>query len=148
MADKKLNESKEIRETIDGEDYVGYETNLNSLTKDVTERGFGRWEFTDLYGLECSLQDSSMAGEASIWFGIDDAKPMIMASKTEQGGTGWVDYPIPDDVLLHTRMHLSQTQVKALLPILTHFAETGEYVRDFEDGRDTVTEEAEAQSGD
>ena len=132
MEDKQ-NKSKEIRETIDGEDYVGYETNLDSLTKDTTSRGFGRLEFDDLYGKRCSLQDSSLAGEAAIWFGINDAEPMIMASKTDKGGTGWVPFDIPDDVLLHTRMHLSQTQVKALLPILTHFAETGEMLRDFEE---------------
>jgi len=129
---KKHNTSKEIHETIDDEVYVSTETNLGSLEKDVTGRGFGIWNFDDLYGHGCSLQDSSLAGEAAIWFGIDDAEPIIMASKTDKGGTGWVPFEIPDDVMLHTRMHLSQTQVKALLPILIHFAETGEYVRDYE----------------
>jgi len=130
---KKHNISKEIHETIDDEVYVSAETNLDSLEREVTERGFGRWNFDDLYGKGCSLQDSSLAGEAAIWFGIDNAEPIIMASKTNKGGTGWVPFEIPDDVMLHTRMHLSQTQVKALLPILTHFAETGEYVRDYEE---------------
>ncbi|MNH47331.1 hypothetical protein D3C79_1105140 [compost metagenome] len=39
---------------------------------------------------------------------------------------GWVPYPIPDQVLLTTRMHLSREQVAALLPILQRFATTGE----------------------
>jgi len=48
-----------------------------------------------------------------------------MASKTEEGGTGWVTYPIPADVQLTTRMHLTQDQVQDLLPILQYFAEHG-----------------------
>jgi len=130
MADKE-NKTEEIRETIDGEVYVSYETDLGSLEQEVTERGFGIWKFKDKYDHECSLQDSSLAMESCIWFGINDPNPQIMASKVQEGGTGWVKYPIPDDVHITTRMHLSQNQVKALLPILTYFAETGEYVRDF-----------------
>jgi uncharacterized protein with von Willebrand factor type A (vWA) domain len=48
-----------------------------------------------------------------------------MASKTKEGGTGWVKYPIPDDVLLTTRMHLNRQQVKTILPILKKFVRTG-----------------------
>jgi hypothetical protein len=59
-----------------------------------------------------------------------------MASKTRRGGTGWVPFDIPDDVLLTTRMHVTQDQVKALLPILTYFAETGDYVRDYKENPD------------
>ncbi len=114
----------------DGETYS--RTLLTTLGRRTTERGFGVWEFEDRYGAKCSLQDSSLATEPAIWFGPDSADPKIMASKTPAGGTGWVPFEIPDDVLLNTRMHLTQEQVKALLPILTHFAETGEYVRDFE----------------
>jgi len=32
---------------------------------------------------------------------------------------------LPDGVSLTTRMHLTQDMVKDLLPVLTHFAETG-----------------------
>lgn len=134
MSDKQ-NNVKEVRETIDGEDYVSYETDLASLEQDTTNRGFGIWKFKDKYDSPCSLQDSSLATEAAIWFGIDDVRPQIMASKTPQGGTGWVDYPLPEDVHIFSRMHLTQTQVKALLPILQHFADTGEYVRDFEESK-------------
>lgn len=96
------------------------------MEKKHTNRGFGYYEFNDRYGEKCSLQSSSLATESAIWFGIDDANPQILASKVQEGGTGWVKYPIPKDVLLSTRMHLTQDQVKDLLPILTKFAETGE----------------------
>jgi hypothetical protein len=49
-----------------------------------------------------------------------------MASKTPQGGTGWVKYNIPDDVLLTTRMHLSRKDALKLLPKLIKFILTGE----------------------
>lgn len=121
------NEIKLVEEN--GETYEV--TTLSTLEKFRTERGFGGFSFKDKYGLQCSLQDSSLATEPAIWLGIDDPEPKIMASDTPQGGTGWVDYLIPPEVLLHTRMHLTQEQVKALLPILQHFAETGEYIKDY-----------------
>lgn len=92
----------------------------------VTNRGFGLIEFKDIYGDGCEIQKSSLADADAIWFGIADADPQIMASKTKEGGTGWVPYKIPEDVFLTTRMHLSQEAVKELLPILQHFAETGD----------------------
>ncbi len=39
---------------------------------------------------------------------------------------GWEDVPLPKDVEIASRMHLSQEQVRELLPLLQHFAETGE----------------------
>jgi hypothetical protein len=39
---------------------------------------------------------------------------------------GWMPYEIPKEVSLCTRMHLTQEQVKDLLPILQKFVETGE----------------------
>ncbi|WP_078598613.1 hypothetical protein [Evansella clarkii] len=94
--------------------------------KGHSNRGFGNIEFKDRYGAECSIEKSSLATEDAIWFGINDAEPKIMASQTKEGGTGWVTYDIPKDVLLTTRMHLTQEQVRELLPILQVFAETGE----------------------
>jgi len=79
----------------------------------TTYRGFSLGEFVDMYGARCSIQKSSLATEDAIWLGVDDADPKILASKAKEHGvdtnytTGWVDYPIPDDVLLTTRMHLS-----------------------------------------
>lgn len=66
-------------------------------TTTLTERGFVRGEFTDHYGLACSLQKSSLATRDCIWLGVDDH-----------------------------RMHLTQEHVAALLPMLQHFVETGE----------------------
>lgn len=96
------------------------------MKKTKTHRGFVIIEFIDRYNTKCSLQKSSLAFEEAIWFGVDDPDPKIMASKVQEGGTGWVKYPIPDDVLISTRMHLSQEQVKELLPHLIKFVETGE----------------------
>jgi hypothetical protein len=36
-----------------------------------TERGFGRGEFMDRYGVPCSIQESSLATEQCIWLGCD-----------------------------------------------------------------------------
>ena len=102
------------------------------ISKKKTSRGFRLLNFTDRYDLPCSIQKSSLATEAAIWFGIDDARPIILAREAASVGVqtnatcGWVPYPIPPNVSLHTRMHLTQKQVKKLLPILQHFADTGE----------------------
>ncbi len=98
-----------------------------------TSRGFALVEFTDRYGAACSLQKSSLAEHDTIWLGVDDAKPKIMSRDAIRlglpnpgDGTGWVPYPLPDEVSLYTRMHLDREQVKALLPILKRFVKTGE----------------------
>lgn len=69
-----------------------------------TSRGFLRADFFDRYGSECSLQGSSLASEHAIWLGVDK----------------------PFDGEPNTRMHLTQEQVRDLLPLLQHFADTGE----------------------
>lgn len=96
------------------------------IKKEKTPRGFSIIKFEDLYGTKCSIQKSSLATEDAILIGIDDANPQILASKTQQGGTGWVPYDVPEDVLLCTKMHLTVKHVKQLLPILKFFAEIGE----------------------
>ena len=85
-----------------------------------TQRGFSKIEFKDRYGVSCSLQKSSLADEDCIWLGVDQIKPEIL----HEGK--WIPYPIPTDVFLSSRMHLTQEQVKDLLPYLLHFAEKGE----------------------
>ncbi|WP_227396813.1 hypothetical protein [Jeotgalibacillus aurantiacus] len=95
------------------------------IKKGYTNRGFQDIEFRDINSVSCSIQKSSLATEDAIWFGVNDADPKILASKTKEGGTGWVTHDIPKEVLLTTRMHLTQDQVKDLLPILQTFAETG-----------------------
>lgn len=75
-----------------------------------TSRGFKIIKFTDLYGEKCSLQESSLATARAIWFGCDEnGKPHHVTGQT-----------------LSPRMHLSQKQVRELLPVLQWFAETGE----------------------
>lgn len=112
-------------------------------------RGFLVSEFEDDYGAKCSLQKSSAASQDYVWLGIDDAQPQIMASDALKLGlptngqtTGWIPYPVPEQVLLTTRMHLSQESVKKLLPSLIHFAETGELPTDEE----TVAKVAETMN--
>lgn len=78
--------------------------------KSYTNRGFELLQFYDRYDELCDIQRSSLATEDAIWLGIHNPNPRIMASKTTQGGVGWVEYPIPDDVLISTRMHLTREQ--------------------------------------
>lgn len=98
------------------------------LRKKKTERGFDLIEFDDLYSTKCLIQESSLATEDAIWFGPDNADPKILASKTKEGGTGWVPYLIPEDVSLTTRMHLSREQVKKILPVMKKFVKKGKIV--------------------
>lgn len=96
------------------------------------QRGFPTGEFLDRYDNVCSIQKSSLAGEDCIWLGVDLVEPKIMAIHADKYGiktdqpNGWVEYPIPKDVSINTRMHLNREQVAALLPILQRFVETGE----------------------
>lgn len=69
-----------------------------------THRGFQRIDFIDRHGNSCSIQESSLASEDAIWFGVDE------------------DFEGREC----TRMHLTQEQVKELLPILQMFVETGQ----------------------
>jgi hypothetical protein len=103
------------------------------MKKTKTERGFSRIEFVDRYGEVCSLQKSSLATEHAIWFGVDHVEPKIMAVDAIRLGiptngqtSGWITLPVPNEVLLSARMHLTQDQIKELLPHLQKFAETGE----------------------
>lgn len=70
-------------------------------------RGFKYVSFTDLYGSECSLQESSLATDRAIWLGVDRPSPSYRMDKTA------------------VRMHLNQEQVKDLLPLLQKFVKTG-----------------------
>ena len=86
-----------------------------------TERGFALISFEDYYGVECSLQKSSLADIDAIWFGCNNANPRQLIH-----GSGWVEIDMPDEYIANTRMHLAQDQVKELLPHLIKFAKTGE----------------------
>ena len=112
----------------------------NALKFEQTSRGFAYSKFTDKYGQECSLQKSSRMsdgpGDECIWLGVNNNEGnfKIMAHDMvaiEKHGRGWQDKSLKDlfhgcDVLVPDRMHLTQDMVKMLLPVLQHFAETGE----------------------
>ena len=93
-----------------------------------TERGFAIHYFTDRYGVECSLQKSSLATEDCIWIGANK-----IGLKRFEPGKGWEDVPLRDDGFpggvthqANTRMHLTRLQVEKLLPLLDKFVTTGE----------------------
>lgn len=97
------------------------------VSERFTHRGFAVVEFVDHYGKSCTLQKSSLATDDAIWLGIERAEPKILASQAAAHGvetsetTGWVPYPIPYEVSLTTRMHLTCEQVRELLPYLQKF---------------------------
>ena len=111
----------------------------------TTHRGFEIVHFRDEYGVQCSLQISSACivenedGTVDdplgwVWLGVDDADPKVMKSKARELGlqlppgevSGWMPYPIPDDVLLTTRMHLNEEQVRGLVERLQTWLDTGQ----------------------
>jgi len=85
---------------------------MTMMKNTTTSRGFRIVEFNDHYSQPCSLQMSSLAGQACVWFGV---------SKRIDLNTG---RDLPDSK--NSRMHLTQEQVRELLPYLEHFAQTGE----------------------
>lgn len=88
----------------------------------ATKRGFDRGEFFDQMGEACSIQESSLATDSCIWLGINEVVPQVFVP-----GDGWkpVELPTHGEVLKSGRMHLTQKQVAALLPLLQKFVETG-----------------------
>jgi len=92
-----------------------------------TLRGFARGEFLDFNGVSCSIQKSSIATDDCIWLGAND-----IGLKRFEPGRGWTDIELeendPDGIshFANTRMHLSRDQVLELLPLLQHFADTGD----------------------
>jgi hypothetical protein len=108
-------------------------------TVEHTGRGFEIVHFEDYNRTKCSLQQSSLAlyqqpGTSAIWLGCSSAEPQIMASQAKQFGiettqtTGWVPFPIPEEVLLNTRMHLDLEKVKALIVALQNWVDKGSFV--------------------
>lgn len=104
----------------------------NVMKKENTERGFNILKGVDRYNCGYSLQESSIATEPCVWLGIDDANPIILAADAKKLGIetnkniGWMDYHIPKEVLLTTRMHLTIDMAKDLIKHLEYFVETGE----------------------
>ena len=92
------------------------------MKKEKTERGFAIINFVDRYDNKCSLQKSSLAFEEAIWLGVDDTKFTIF--EDERMGK-YITTKLPKNFSVNTRMHLTQEQVKELLPHLQKFVETG-----------------------
>ena len=92
-----------------------------------TNRGFAIGIFTDRYDVECSIQKSSLATENAIWLGCEDVDPRCFIPGANPP---WQKVELPKDTICNTRMHLTQKQVAKLLPVLQHFAETGELIND------------------
>lgn len=89
----------------------------------ATERGFAIGNFTDSYGEKCSIQKSSAASNDFIWLGIDN--PKLTVFENSQKGK-YIVTEMPELFDVSARMHLSRSQVEALLPILERFVKTGD----------------------
>lgn len=70
-----------------------------------TSKGLLVGEFKDRYGAECTIQESSLAGEDCMWLGIS------VNSQGEHVALG--------------RMHLTKDMARDLIPLLRHFVRTG-----------------------
>lgn len=98
-----------------------------------TERGFRHGKFKDLAGNECSIQDSSLATQAAIWLGVDDAQPRCsnkVSPKKQLEFVEWHKQYKQDEegfhgVLTHTRVHLNQDMAANLCNTLRMFCEPG-----------------------
>ncbi len=73
----------------------------------TTERGFRFVEFKDRNDVTCSIQESSIATEACIWIGCDDADPQYFIP---HGNPSWKKLEVPKDTIFNTRMHLTQQE--------------------------------------
>lgn len=71
---------------------------------EVANRGFFGYSFIDLYGYGCSIQESSLATEKSIWLGVSTS---------------------PDGKDINERMHLNREMAKQLVIKLNKFIRTG-----------------------
>jgi len=69
------------------------------------EKGLSKISFEDDYKQQCSLQRSNAALENKVWLGVE---------KDINGK------------IVNGRMHLTQEQVRDILPYLQKFADTGE----------------------
>lgn len=58
-------------------------------------------------------------GSDFLWIGPNSANPKV------RGSNGWIEYPVPDEVLMTTRMHVSRKQVEDLVAHLMIWLRTG-----------------------
>ena len=74
------------------------------FAKNKTNRGFNLLQFYDDNNQLCDIQQSSSM-EPHIWLGTHDTNPKILKK-----GKGWIDYKIPENVLISNRIHLNRKQ--------------------------------------
>lgn len=118
----------------------GVSNKLGNVQK--TNKGFSKIIFTDSYKAQCSLQQSSAISEddqdiggSFVWLGIENHDAKILKRDALELGlplpkgeiSGWMEYPIPKEVSLTTRMHLNRKQVKALVKELTQWLKEGDF---------------------
>lgn len=96
-------------------------TNRSLLEPVIVEKGFESWKFTDTENNACSLQRSPFLPKPRIFLGINKVEAKYLVP-----GQGWKVYRLPEHFQLNGRMHLDQDQIRALLPHLQKFADTGE----------------------
>ena len=99
------------------------------MKEKTTERGFNYNQFTDANDVECSIQISSaIQDEYLIWLGANEIglKEFVAHRKP----SAWMDIELEESMSHHymanNRMHLTQSQVKELIPVLQRFVETGD----------------------
>ena len=97
-----------------------------------TDRGFYYTNFIDANGIACSVQESSAirfleGGEETtnlLWLGCND-----IGLKHFVAGKGWQDVELihteKEHYSANTRMHLTQEQAAALIPLLQRFSDRG-----------------------
>jgi hypothetical protein len=78
-----------------------------------------RIEFHDAHQNECSLQESSTDMYDAVWLGVQEPVINVMVDG------GWKDLVLPEGAVVNSRMHLTQRQIRKILPLLEYFAEHG-----------------------
>lgn len=98
---------------------------MSSFTFKKTSRGFGLIHMPGRQGEVFSLQESSaIDSEQAIWFGPSE----LRVQSFQPGGWRDVDFNalIPGATILgNERMHLTQSQVRDIIPILSYFVREG-----------------------
>jgi len=105
--------------------------------------GFPSVVFEDSYSEKCRLSCSSVIGDyedsmnrpgtSAVWLGLREVAARVMARDAAKVGvatdrtTGWVAYPIPNEVLVSVDMHLDRGQVAGLIDRLQQWLETGTF---------------------
>lgn len=78
--------------------------------------------FKDDHDQDCILKKSSSSLEDKIWFGVTNPKLMVYENNSK-GKCIVTD--MPSTFSVNSKMHLTRSQVKELLPYLENFVNTG-----------------------